>query len=339
MAMNSHRFLALFLLLLVTWTMLTSSFSSLQNNLFSVRYLMIATQPTTRSIDLPSTSPRHGRGDLLKARLALAEERYDIVLANTLEAVESGDVLAGTLAGQAYLRMGDDVNAIDVWAQVGDVDSLYNTGLTRQAENKPDEALLFLWQAYESDNEKATLYLATVLRAQGMTSEAIGVLNTTLTNHDKSPLRHLWMSLLVDLLRQEQKWPDALDVLARWENEFPDNIYVFIRRGWIFYEIDGSFQKAAQQFEHAISLAPDNGHGYLNMGLLLTYHERYSDAKPYYGQAVYLSPDNLEWLFAQAQNLQLAEEPDKALALYEQIVERDPTHTRALQAIKYLQTQ
>jgi len=306
---------------------------SLRNNLVALNYLALAAQPGVSSTDLPLEWPQFSRGDVLLARLALTEGDNETALAVAGDAARRGDRLAGFVVGQAYLQLGDHQNALELWAQTSDAESLRSAAQALSAEGHDENSLLFLQKAYELDDVGSTLLLSNLMHKQGNTTAAIDILVSALADHPDSSFRRVWMLSLVQLMRIQHDWNDAQVVLDTWEREFQADSYLFIQRGWLIFERDGDLQAAMNQIEKAISLAPNDGVGYLNMGILLARNSQHAQAEEYYARAVQLSPDNIGWLLTRAHNLQSLGDIPQAKAQYEAILRVDPQNGEAIQAL------
>ncbi|OQA46345.1 MAG: Tetratricopeptide repeat protein [Chloroflexi bacterium ADurb.Bin325] len=298
----------------------------LPHNLAALQYLTIVVSPDATSTTLTMLPPAHARSDLLLAKLALQEGRYDSALAAVLPAAQQGDRLAGRLAGEVYWSLGQDNEAAAVWGQYSDLDSLSNAGEAKLAANQPEQALTYLQMASQIDDERVALSLASSLNASGKIDEAEAVLENALGRHQRSPRRTSWFYQLVSIQRDKEDWSGAKSTIASWQSEFPSDMNALIQEGWLHYDRDGNPEGAMRVFQQVINTASQDSIGYLNMAHLRSLQNQFLDAESYYALAASLDAQIPQsWMLERANNLVAAGELDRALGLFADMLQKYPS--------------
>ena len=326
---NSIAFLRYLYLLACLILLCLSGTQALLRNNWSLGYLSAVSGPLGHDLSLPPVPPNHRRGTLWMARLALLEGQYNDVIEISYALRLDEDIEAGRLVVVAYIKLGSYKEAVEIWKQTREQDIDFLLDQVKQTSSPPDNVLNFLAVAYEIDEEEFAIPLARTLIDQGEIVKATELLNAVLTNYKKSEYRHTWMQILVYLLRIQQKWFIASEVLAAWSVEFPDDIEYLIQSGWVHYEGYGDTSKALSLFHQAISLSPSDGAGYVSVARLLSLEGSFSEAETYYSEAVRLydvaSP---VWLLLErANNVQASGDLANALTLYDNLVELYPDYS------------
>jgi tetratricopeptide (TPR) repeat protein len=126
-------------------------------------------------------------------------------------------------------------------------------------QNHPDYALQMLAPIADDDplGAPARVQRAMLEDRLGHTDEALRELARLAHDYPDSPLPE---SQIGDILRMKQRYPEAItaydEAIARLKTPGPDNWSLFFSRG-IAYDRSHQWQKAQADFEHALTLSPN----------------------------------------------------------------------------------
>lgn len=205
----------------------------------------------------------HHRSQVWIARDYYQQKRYleSLELINHLLDVD--DYLAVSLKGDVLLAMGDDLEAIDAFAQAGDVNAL--SKIARKALRDEDLYIAFL--ANEEvcrialDDSNSCLEVGKYLIDQGFYSEADKYLELAI---QRDPNRRGTYLTRANALRKNGAYSDAIGVYRLALARFPDFEQVYFELSST-YDLNNQSDEARQAIDLALSIVPHPTEKYLLM--------------------------------------------------------------------------
>jgi tetratricopeptide (TPR) repeat protein len=205
----------------------------------------------------------HHRSQVWIARDYYQQKRYleSLELINHLLDVD--DYLAVSLKGDVLLAMGDDLEAINAFAQAGDVNAL--SKIARKAFKNEDLYVAFL--ANEEvcrialDDSNSCLEVGKYLIDQGYYSEADKYLELAI---QRDPNRRGTYLTRANALRKNGAYSDAIGVYRLALTRFPDFEQVYFELSST-YDLNNQSDEARQAIDLALSVVPHPTEKYLLM--------------------------------------------------------------------------
>lgn len=209
---------------------------------------------------------------------------------------------------------------VNGWIKVGDA--------YLQLDN-PEKALSAYQTAWQQDHETSAEKYVSQLIEQGKTELAETTLKQTLASANNAS-RRLWLwHTLGQLLREQQRWAEAIEHYQAAIAEFPNTPSFLISIGWSFYDSGSGLEAAYPYFEQAVTLedslsAEGKGTAYFAMGRLLAREGNYQAADPWFQRALEKDETNLPWYIARANTAVLAQNHPLAVSVLENAVAQYP---------------
>lgn len=205
----------------------------------------------------------HHRSQVWIARDYYQQKRYleSLELINHL--LDADDYLAISLKGDVLLAMGDDLEAIDAFAQAGDVNAL--SKIARKALR--DENLYLAFLANEKvckiaqDDSNSCLEVGKYLIDQGYYSEADIYLELAI---QRDPNRRGTYLTRANALRKNGAYRDAIGIYRLALERFPNFEQVYFELSST-YDLNNQSDEARQAIDLALSVVPYPSEKYLLM--------------------------------------------------------------------------
>jgi tetratricopeptide (TPR) repeat protein len=154
------------------------------------------------------------------------------------------------------------------------------------------KAILIAW---EQNPAQTTTALAEVLRVQDDHQTLESILKQSLTNAPNAADRLTWWTILGEILREQERWEQAVEVYQNAIEEYPLEFTFSLGLGWAIYYSNGDVELVQELFMKAIRLKPQNGTSYFAMGEILAKEARYTEADPWFRKAIERNPDIRWW--------------------------------------------
>jgi len=183
---------------------------------------------------------------------------------------------------------------------------------------------------------EANYALGDLYRAAERWNDAMNVYRTIsqLNQKGESQKIDMWTLLTIGHLFREKG--SGCDEALYWYElarfEYPHNEFPYIYQGACYTDT----LRKIESFRTAIAINPGNFRGYYWLGLAYRQQGALQDAVNYLEQAIRLAPDDINSLLTLAATCQDLRQYDRALGLYERILQVNPEHPRALQEIQRL---
>lgn len=171
----------------------------------------------------------------------------------------------------------------------------YYLGRIALNQNNDDKALVHLAQVKPgSDFLPAMAQLTELLLARGEGKEALALLmaaRNELPDDQRDLIEGLYL-LESHLLTSKGLLPQAVQTLTRAIEDFPESTKLFYTRAMLFTRLD-QLEQAEQDFEHLLSIAPENAAALNAWGYTLADRtERLDEAYEYIQRAYELTPED-----------------------------------------------
>jgi len=268
----------------------------------------------------PASQPppaQHINSFTWQARAAL--EAGDVWQASRLlvPALAQGNHDALRLQATLLAQQGNAQEANALWVQLGDGEALLQAGQEHTRVGQLDKALAAYRAAYTVAPERTVYPMAHFLwSSNAQEKEAEQLLVEALRIYPNSRYSFTWYRELGALYQHQKSWPKAAAIYEQLASAAPDRYQDWIELGWVYYEWGEGTAAALTQFEQAIAIAPNAGAGYYAIATLLSREERFSEADPWYQQALELEPAQKWWYLSRAFTLQRAGNLSLALTVY-----------------------
>jgi tetratricopeptide (TPR) repeat protein len=122
------------------------------------------------------------------------------------------------------------------------------------------------------------------------------------------------------LLTDQERWEEASDVYDQAIADSPEQIDLWIAKGWAGYEMGAGFPDTYNVFQHAISLNERRADGYNAVGLLMIREKRYNEADPWFVQAIVRQPNRWSIYLDRARAKRLAGQLDDAMKVLQEAI-------------------
>lgn len=295
------------------------------DNRWSLDYLKDKTGERTGDAALPVPPRGHASAALWLARDALAAGNPQAALLYLQPVSGSIDPGMLRLLGEAREAAGDLAGAVDAWQRAGDASSLWAAAGRAGKAKLPAEALLAYRAAAFVEPVAGTQPLADFLQwSERDPAASQAVLEQALASFPQSPNRSEWLSRLGDVLRAQKRWAEATGTYQQALNIDADLVSAHIGLGWVFFDGLNDAGAAEAEFRRAIEGKQDRGDGFAALADLLMRQKRYAEAEARYAQAVERNPNNRWWAYSRANAVRAEGDASRALALYQEIVDRFP---------------
>jgi tetratricopeptide (TPR) repeat protein len=267
----------------------------------------------------------HSRAPIWLAQKAITEAdlQQAKIWIPILEQKQS-DFLTAHVLGQVYWGQGKSDIAVQTWLGIRDYQAIEYAA--REAENGGQfaNAMLAYQAAIFINPESGTLPLANYLELQNNPAAAEGLLRKSLQQYANAEQALDWQLLLGEILRDGERWNEALDHYENILNENPNDMQGHIGLGWAIYDSGAGFDMAEIEFQQAISLAPDQGDGSYAIGQALIREERFNEADPWLADAIQREPNERWWQLTRANAARSAGNIVLAFQLYTDLAGRYP---------------
>jgi tetratricopeptide (TPR) repeat protein len=283
---------------------------------------------TERSVpikNLPLPPDNHSRALLWLARDALSNDNPTHAQDLIAPLAESGNHDALIILGESLAAQGNFSAAVEAWILAHNYQYLHDVAETVQDEGRLDDALIAYHAARFLDPDAGTLPLVNFLCSHyNSCDDAEALLRQSLMKYPKANNYLDWQLRLGYLLRGQKRWDESFDVYQRILTKDPDNWSALIGLGWIYYGRDNDLDAAVLTFQKAISLDPERGDGYFEIGKILAREKRYAEADIWFAKALEVYPTYRWWYIYRANVARDAGNLPLALDIYQQASERFP---------------
>ncbi|GAB4502307.1 MAG: hypothetical protein Fur0035_18550 [Anaerolineales bacterium] len=211
-----------------------------------------------------------------------------------------GDVLSLHLLSDIFLAGGRFDEAAALWQKTDDFESLLKVASRAAQAGALDAARGAYRAAYALNVEVASLPLAAFELNNKNTAAAEEILRRALGDFPVSPRRAGWVLRLGDVLRAEQRWPEAEALYLQVLAGDPQNWQAHFGLGWVLYERGDGLEAALSEFEQVIAIDESRGRGQAAIGQVLAREGRFAEAEGWFAQAIALDPDVQWWYTARA---------------------------------------
>lgn len=295
---NYHRQIFLLSLLIIVALCFIPLPNLWARNSWSLDYEKYALGTT----DIHSTlyPDKHSRAPLWLARDALAKGDPLRALMLVESLAEQGDRQALIIKAHALVTRGEFSAAVQAWIQASDFTSLLDAARAAEDDARLDDAWMAFRAAQVVDPETGTLPLVYFLWRSNELESAATLLRQFLNTHPQATNRLALVLQLGSILRAQQSWTEAEAVYLQLLNEQPENVAAHIGLGWVYYLRGDGLELAIDEFQKAISYAPQQGDGYFAMGQILVKETCYSEADTWFARAIERNPDELLWWLTRA---------------------------------------
>jgi tetratricopeptide (TPR) repeat protein len=327
----ASRFLALAVVLLASAVLLGPRLvETAKWNAWAVQFMLHALG-SARSQRLPEApSTEYAIANIWLAQDALAGGNAQLALDLVEPLVLQDDTFALHVKAEALEQQGNYVSAVETLSQARDYNLLIALGNELTVANDQADALAAFIAAQAIDPEAGTVQLADFLiNEKKDLPGAESILKNALLAFPTSDKRLSWYRRLGDDLRDQQRLDEAAEVYKAALGEYPKDWALHIGLGWTYYDRGDGVQKAMDEFQKAIAVDETDGHGYFAIAQVLTRERRFSDADPWYVQAIARGKDNAWWYVARANNARTAGGIDRALSIYQGTIELFPDYSIA----------
>ncbi len=139
------------------------------------------------------------------------------------------------------------------------------------------------------------------------------------------------------LLRGEELVDEALEIDPNYAPGWVLKAFVHSQQGDVGARLPrDAFPKARVAVDRALELDPDNASAIaLSADIMISYEQRYADAKPLFERALEIDPNNVDVLYQAAVYYAFTGQPEEALRLSLITRERDPLLIANLAAVSY----
>ncbi len=300
---------------------------SVETNLWSIQYLWQQEDHALGFLPILATEPPSNHHSALLWQIRDLIQDGQLIHAQTLLAplVSTGDQDVLRLQANLFMARNDLVATLQLLSTFGAVDELLDFGQLAQEEGQLDLAFQAYRTAYDVNAERAVLPLARLLwREQDNRSDAEQLLRHYIASMPNSRYFTRWLQELGALYQSNAEWASAITIFEQLIKIEPDNIGARIQLGWTYYNRGDGLDAALIPFQQAIAIAPDEGEGYFAVATLLSREKRYTEADPWFVQAVEKAPDHQWWWETRAATLQKAGDLTKVAQIYAIIEQRFP---------------
>lgn len=285
---------------------------TLSINRASYAYLLEVRAAMAKESAIPFFSiSDHPRAQYWNALAALrnGDDQNAIHLAKPLSAY--GDKLAMQILAQAYEQSGDYNQAIPLWQQVGDFNALLKLAEYASQNGDLDMAYQAYAAAQQLNPKEATIPMAHFLLEQMQDSQAAqSLLEEALQQNPLSSARPYWLLMLAELQAADENWAGAVEsyrlaiesayLMVPGERKLSR---YYTDMAWALFQ-SGQIDQAVQAIDQALALE--------DFELPLTY------------------------LLRAAQIYEAAGQIEKAITLYQRVLELKPEEKSAQDALKRL---
>jgi Tfp pilus assembly protein PilF len=137
------------------------------------------------------------------------------------------------------------------------------------------------------------------------------------------------LEALAAVYMRQTRYPEARHCLDRWVEHAPDSVRALAWRGWVYNQLERR-DEALADYEHLLSLHPDQSTVRLRMAEILVESLKYPEARPHLEQLHAEQPTNPDILVLLGRCRVAEARTDEARALYEKALEVNPDHVEAL---------
>jgi tetratricopeptide (TPR) repeat protein len=213
-------------------------------------------------------------------------------------------------------------------------EAYYNLGTLYLTKGDPPQARGYLEQAVKLRPEYAEGWnnLGMVSAQQGRETEAIGDFQKSLQ------LRPNYVTALLNygnLLRRKGEFGEAEKLLGQALQEKPDDADANYSMGML-YARENELPRASDYLARAIAARPDYADALNNLGVLLVRQEKYPEAKDKFETCIQVAPEFDQAYLNLARLYMLLNQKEKARAILQELLKRQPEHKLAQQALEML---
>jgi Flp pilus assembly protein TadD/peroxiredoxin len=213
-------------------------------------------------------------------------------------------------------------------------EAYYNLGTLYLTKGDLAQARGYLEQAVKLRPEYAEGWnnLGMVSAQQGREAEAIGDFQKSLQ------LRPNYVTALLNygnLLRRKGEFGEAEKLLGQALQEKPDDADANYSMGML-YARENDLPRASEYLARAIATRPDYADALNNLGVLLVRQEKYPEAKDKFETCIQVAPEFDQAYLNLARLYMVQNDKEKARAILQELLKRQPEHKLAQQALEML---
>ena len=233
-----------------------------------------------------------------------------------------------------YLQQAETSFRQVIAARPNDPEALYNLGTLYLRRNAWSDGRQLLEQAVKlrPDYPEAWNNLGMIAAQENRSDEAIRYFEKSVE------LRPTYTTALLNLGNLYRKLGDfaqSQQALQRALKISPDDPEVNYNLGMLYARQD-QLQQAQQFLEHAVALRPDYPDALNNMGVLLVREQRTSDAEAKFRDCINIAPNFDQAYLNLARLYVLLQQKEKARDILQALLQRQPQHKMAQQALEML---
>lgn len=222
-----------------------------------------------------------------------------------------------------------------ITAKPNNAEAQYNLGTLYLRRRDPASARVYLEKAVELKPAHAEAW-----NNLGMIAAEEGRVDDAIRNFQES-LRHrpdfvVALLNLGNLYRRQKQFIDAEQLLNHALQVEPDNADANYSLGMLYAQ-QNQTPKAEQHFESALRIRPEFADALNNYGVLLVREQRYSDAEERFRSCIRANPTFDQAYLNLARLYVLQNNKERARAILEELLQQQPQHAMAQQALKMLE--
>lgn len=220
--------------------------------------------------------------------------------------------------------------ALTLWREIRDIDSLHGVALKATNEGDLTKALQIYEIAYDLDARAGTTQLAKfVWQNLKEPYEAEAILQRALQDFLYSSERPVWLHNLAQIYREEEMYDAAIQVYEHLLDLNDKDFTAALRLAQTFNERGDGIAVVITQMQRAIAIDPTKGDSYFAIGQMLSRSGEFHTADHWFAQAVQKNPAQLSWQLSHAANARDLNDPQLTVARYKQLLEHLPDNHRA----------
>ena len=214
-----------------------------------------------------------------------------------------------------YKAVNVDPDQKEIWHEIG---------LLHQALGQSDKAIQSLQRSWARHYPNSAGPLAELLRSEGRCDDAIDVWQEALSTNSESFYRFSWWRGLSNCLRATKKWDEAVSVTRLAINEFPDDAYLHLERGYALFALDKNSCEAIGEFQQAIAISENMAVAYAALGDVAAARGNYAESIDWYDEAIKLDSSNPSWYISRADAALSQGDLAQALRFFEESIDAFP---------------
>lgn len=210
--------------------------AALVNNFWSLDFIKRASPSPTSLAELPPPPPSHAHANLWLAHQALKSDNEDRALTLLQPLIEDVDPLALDTQAKILFNQGQYEEAVDIWQSTSNTRSLEQARGAFIGLDLPD----FIYRAdsifYTLRPEEYAAWYAGSLADNHKIDEAVSVLESTIETYPNSDQKSIWLRVMGDIYRDQQKWTEAETVYLKANSVIPtdpkagEHLYLMLRQ-------------------------------------------------------------------------------------------------------------